>query len=177
MLPFRFELLGSGMLKFYLNHPFLLSLTLPGAEERAQKEAAKKEQELLRQKQKEQQELMEAQEKSCKENVEQIQKKMVQEREQLIREQNMMLEKQLQVGLLILLVVLVPQAVGESCQPGQGSNMIIIYIIAKESPLPGVIFHEVFEFFSLCRLWRHQVFCCSFGVLRLQWFGLQTWDI
>ncbi|XP_052055423.1 guanylate-binding protein 6-like [Apodemus sylvaticus] len=66
------------------------------AEERAQKEAAEKEQELLRQKQKEQQELMEAQEKSHKENLEQLRKKLVQEREQLIKDQNMMLEKQLQ---------------------------------------------------------------------------------
>ena len=43
---------------------------------------------------------MEAQEKSHKENLEQLRKKLVQEREQLIREQNMMLEKKLQVGLL-----------------------------------------------------------------------------
>ncbi|XP_052591551.1 guanylate-binding protein 6-like [Peromyscus californicus insignis] len=66
------------------------------AEERAQKEAAEKEQELLRQKQKEQQQLMEAQERSHKENLEQLRTKLVQEREQLIKDHKMMLEKQLQ---------------------------------------------------------------------------------
>ncbi|XP_005359731.1 guanylate-binding protein 6-like [Microtus ochrogaster] len=66
------------------------------AEERAQKEAAEKEQDLLRQKQEEQQQLMEAQERSHKENLEQLRTKLVQEREQLIRDQKKMLEKQLQ---------------------------------------------------------------------------------
>ncbi|XP_007641529.1 guanylate-binding protein 6 [Cricetulus griseus] len=66
------------------------------AEERAQKEAAEKEQELLRQKQKEQQQLMEAQERSHKENLEQLRTKLVQERQQLIKDQEKMLEKQLQ---------------------------------------------------------------------------------
>ncbi|XP_052054784.1 guanylate-binding protein 6-like [Apodemus sylvaticus] len=66
------------------------------AEERAQKEAAEKELELLRQKQKEQQQLMEAQEKSLKENLEQIRKKLEQAREQLTKDLNMMLKKQLQ---------------------------------------------------------------------------------
>ncbi|XP_059131292.1 guanylate-binding protein 6-like [Peromyscus eremicus] len=66
------------------------------AEERAQKEAAEKEQELLRQKQKEQQQLMEAQERSHKENLEQLRTKLVQEREQLIKDHKTMLEKQLQ---------------------------------------------------------------------------------
>ncbi|KAL1790106.1 guanylate-binding protein 6-like, partial [Sigmodon hispidus] len=66
------------------------------AEERAQKEAAEKEQELLRQKQKEQQQLMEAQEKSHKENLEQLRTKLVQEREQLIKDHETMLQKQLQ---------------------------------------------------------------------------------
>lgn len=65
------------------------------AEERTQREAAEKEQELLRQKQREQQQLMEAQEKSNKENLEQLREKLVQERKQLIEEHNMMLEKQL----------------------------------------------------------------------------------
>lgn len=65
------------------------------AEERTQREAAEKEQELLRQKQREQQQLMEAQEKSHKENLEQLREKVVQERKQLIEEHNMMLEKQL----------------------------------------------------------------------------------
>ncbi|XP_076402946.1 guanylate-binding protein 6-like [Peromyscus maniculatus bairdii] len=66
------------------------------AEERAQKEAAEKEQELLRQKQKEQQQLMEAQERSHKENLEQLRMKLVQEREQLIKDHETMLDKQLQ---------------------------------------------------------------------------------
>ncbi|XP_040603486.1 LOW QUALITY PROTEIN: guanylate-binding protein 6 [Mesocricetus auratus] len=66
------------------------------AEERAQKEAAEKEQELLRQKQKEQQQMMEAQERSHKENLEQLRTKLEQEREQLIKDQKVMLEKQLQ---------------------------------------------------------------------------------
>ncbi|XP_036056247.1 guanylate-binding protein 6-like [Onychomys torridus] len=66
------------------------------AEERAQKEAAEKEQELLRQKQKEQQQLMEAQERSHKENLEQLRTKVEQEREQLIKDHERMLEKQLQ---------------------------------------------------------------------------------
>ncbi|XP_021017895.1 guanylate-binding protein 6-like isoform X2 [Mus caroli] len=65
------------------------------AEERAQKVAAEKEQELLRQKQKEQQEYMEAQEKSHKENIEQLRKKLMQEREQDIKDHDMMLKKQL----------------------------------------------------------------------------------
>nr|XP_048303099.1 guanylate-binding protein 6-like isoform X2 [Myodes glareolus] len=72
------------------------------AEERAQKEAAEKEQELLRQKQKEQQQLMEAQERSHKENLEQLRTKLVQEREQLIKDQKKMLEKQLQAQKALL---------------------------------------------------------------------------
>ena len=60
----------------------LFLLILPGAEERAQKEVAEKEQELLRQKQKEQQKYMEAQEKRNKENLEQLRRKLEQEREQ-----------------------------------------------------------------------------------------------
>nr|XP_042113693.1 guanylate-binding protein 6 isoform X2 [Peromyscus maniculatus bairdii] len=72
------------------------------AEERAQKEAAEKEQELLRQKQKEQQQLMEAQERSHKENLEQLRTKLVQEREQLIKDHKTMLEKQLQAQKALL---------------------------------------------------------------------------
>ncbi|KAL6031849.1 hypothetical protein STEG23_003154, partial [Scotinomys teguina] len=72
------------------------------AEERAQKEAAEKEQELLRQKQKEQQQLLEAQERSHKENLEQLRTKLVQEREQLIKDHNMMLEKKLQEQKAVL---------------------------------------------------------------------------
>ncbi|KAK7816464.1 hypothetical protein U0070_007881, partial [Myodes glareolus] len=63
------------------------------AEERAQKEAAEKEQELLRQKQEEQQQLMVAQERSHKENLEQLRTKLIQEHEQLIKENKIMLEK------------------------------------------------------------------------------------
>ncbi|XP_026640837.1 guanylate-binding protein 7-like [Microtus ochrogaster] len=66
------------------------------AEERAQREAAEKEQELLRQKQEEQQQLIEAQERSHKENLEQLKMKLMQEREQLIKEHEIMLENQLQ---------------------------------------------------------------------------------
>ncbi|XP_038200999.2 guanylate-binding protein 6-like [Arvicola amphibius] len=72
------------------------------AEERAQKEAAEKEQELLRQKQEDQQQLMEAQERSHKENLEQLRTKLVQEREQLIKDQKKMLEKQLQAQKALL---------------------------------------------------------------------------
>ena len=118
--------LGYGMLVFYLNHHFVYPASL-GAEKHTKKEAAEKEQDLLRQKQKEQQEYMEAQEKRNKENLEQLRRKLMQEREQLIKDHNMMLEKLMKVGLLILLVVLVPQAVGESCQPGHGKNTVIIY--------------------------------------------------
>jgi competence protein ComGC len=98
----------------------LFLLILPGAEERAQKEVAEKEQELLRQKQKEQQEYMEAQEKRNKENLEQLRRKLMQEREQDIKDHDMMLEKQLKVEPLILLLVLVHQ-------PGHGMNTVVIY--------------------------------------------------
>nr|NP_001034736.3 guanylate binding protein 11 [Mus musculus]AAI11040.1 Predicted gene, EG634650 [Mus musculus] len=63
------------------------------AEKCTNKEAAEKEQDLLRQKQKEQQKYMEAQEKRNKENLEQLRRKLMQEREQLIKDHNMMLEK------------------------------------------------------------------------------------
>ncbi|EDL20211.1 mCG14319, isoform CRA_d [Mus musculus] len=63
------------------------------AEKHTKKEAAEKEQDLLRQKQKEHQEYMEAQEKRNKENLEQLRRKLEQEREQLIKDHNMMLEK------------------------------------------------------------------------------------
>ncbi|XP_005372159.1 guanylate-binding protein 6 [Microtus ochrogaster] len=66
------------------------------AEERAQREAAEKEQELLRQKQEEQQQLMEAQERSHKENHEQLRIKLIQERDQLIEDHKIILENQLQ---------------------------------------------------------------------------------
>ncbi|XP_041497910.1 guanylate-binding protein 6-like [Microtus oregoni] len=66
------------------------------AEERAQKEAAEKEQELLKQKQEELQQEIEAQERSHEENIEQLKMKLMQEREQLIKEHKIMLETELQ---------------------------------------------------------------------------------
>jgi uncharacterized membrane protein (DUF106 family) len=128
MFFFIFELLFGLWNVNILLEPSLSSLlNLLGAEKCTNKEAAEKEQDLLRQKQKEQQKYMEAQEKRNKENLEQLRRKLMQEREQLIKDHNMMLEKLMKVGLLILLVVLVPQAVGESCQPGHGKNTVIIY--------------------------------------------------
>ncbi|XP_008849856.1 guanylate-binding protein 4 [Nannospalax galili] len=67
------------------------------AAERAQKEAAEKEQELLKQKQKELEQVMVAQEKSHRENVAQLQRKMETERENILREQEKMLEHKLKV--------------------------------------------------------------------------------
>ncbi|XP_025244161.1 guanylate-binding protein 6 [Theropithecus gelada] len=67
------------------------------AVDRAKKEAAEKEQELLKQKLQEQQQQMEAQEKSLKENIAQLKEKLQMEREHLLREQNMMLEHKLKV--------------------------------------------------------------------------------
>ena len=116
MLPLRFELFfGFWNIDILLDPSLSSLLNLPGSEERTKKEAAEKEQDLLRQKQKEQQEYMEAQEKSHKENLEQLRRKLEQEREQLIKDHDMMLEKQLKVEPLILLLVLVHQAAGESC--------------------------------------------------------------
>ncbi|XP_052591558.1 guanylate-binding protein 6-like isoform X2 [Peromyscus californicus insignis] len=85
------------------------------AEERAQKEAAEKEQELLRQKQKEQQQLMEAQERSHKENLEQLRTKLVQEREQLIKDHKTMLEKQLQILLAWQVAMARPEMMAPIC--------------------------------------------------------------
>lgn len=128
MFFFIFELLFGLWNVNILLEPSLSSLlNLLGAEKCTNKEAAEKEQDLLRQKQKEHQEYMEAQEKRNKENLEQLRRKLEQEREQLIKDHNMMLKKQLKVGLFILMVVLVTQAVGESCQPGHMKNTIIIY--------------------------------------------------
>lgn len=82
----------------------LLTLVSPlsnlcGTAERAQKEAAEKEQELLRQKQKELQQVMEAQERSYKENVAQLHEKMETERKNILREQEEKLEHKLKVRL------------------------------------------------------------------------------
>ncbi|XP_031231547.1 guanylate-binding protein 4-like isoform X2 [Mastomys coucha] len=65
--------------------------------ERAQKEAAEKEQELLRQREKELQQVMEAQERSYKENMAQLREKMETERENILREQEQMLEHKLKI--------------------------------------------------------------------------------
>ncbi|XP_012880106.1 PREDICTED: guanylate-binding protein 4-like [Dipodomys ordii] len=73
------------------------------AAERAKKEAAEKERELLKQKQKEQEQLMEAQERSYKENMAQLQKKWEIERENILKEQEEMLEHKLKVQELLLM--------------------------------------------------------------------------
>uniref|UniRef100_A0A2K6T6H1 Guanylate binding protein 4 n=1 Tax=Saimiri boliviensis boliviensis TaxID=39432 RepID=A0A2K6T6H1_SAIBB len=65
------------------------------AVERSMREAAEKEQDLLKQKQKEQQQIMEAQERSFRENVAQLEKKMESERENLLREHERTLEHKL----------------------------------------------------------------------------------
>ncbi|XP_054576787.1 guanylate-binding protein 6-like isoform X1 [Eptesicus fuscus] len=67
------------------------------AVERAKKEAAEKEQELLRQKLQEQQQEMEAQKRSLEENILQLKEKLERDRENILREQNMMLEHKLKV--------------------------------------------------------------------------------
>ncbi|XP_014315053.1 LOW QUALITY PROTEIN: guanylate-binding protein 6-like [Myotis lucifugus] len=67
------------------------------AAEPAKKEAAEKEQELLRQKLQEQQQQMEAQKRSIEENILQIKEKLERDRENLLREQNMMLEHKLKI--------------------------------------------------------------------------------
>lgn len=65
--------------------------------ERAQKEAAEKEQELLRQKQKELQQVMESQERSYKENIAQLHEKMETERKNILEKQEEMLAHKLKV--------------------------------------------------------------------------------
>lgn len=65
--------------------------------ERAQKEAAEKEQELLRQKQKELQQVMESQERSYKENIVQLHEKMETERKNILEKQEEMLAHKLKV--------------------------------------------------------------------------------
>ncbi|KAM5323996.1 guanylate-binding protein 6 isoform 4-T5 [Glossophaga mutica] len=67
------------------------------AAERARKEAAEKEQELMRQKLKEQEQQMEADRRSLEEHMAQLKEKLEQDRESMIREQNMMLEHKLKV--------------------------------------------------------------------------------
>uniref|UniRef100_A0A8C7C0T5 GB1/RHD3-type G domain-containing protein n=1 Tax=Neovison vison TaxID=452646 RepID=A0A8C7C0T5_NEOVI len=67
------------------------------AEEWVSKEAAEREQEMLKQKLLEQQQHMEAQEKTLQENIDQLKEKLENERENLIKEQNMILEHKLKV--------------------------------------------------------------------------------
>ncbi|XP_058572647.1 guanylate-binding protein 6-like [Neofelis nebulosa] len=67
------------------------------AAERASKEAAEKEQEVLRQKLLEQEQQIEAQQRSLQENIAQLKEKMERETENIIKEQNMMLEHKLKV--------------------------------------------------------------------------------
>uniref|UniRef100_A0A8B9WCQ0 GB1/RHD3-type G domain-containing protein n=1 Tax=Bos mutus grunniens TaxID=30521 RepID=A0A8B9WCQ0_BOSMU len=67
------------------------------AAECAKKDAAEREQELLREKQNEEKQKMEAQERSFKENLAQLQEKMDRERENLLREQQTMLEHKLKM--------------------------------------------------------------------------------
>ncbi|XP_055260114.1 guanylate-binding protein 6-like isoform X2 [Moschus berezovskii] len=67
------------------------------AAECAKKEAAEREQELLREKQNEEEQKMEAQERSFIENLAQLQEKTDSERENLLREQEMMLEHKLKM--------------------------------------------------------------------------------
>ena len=69
------------------------------AEERARKEAAERERELLRQKQYEQQQQMEAQDRSLRENIAQLRRKLERERENFEKEQERLLEHRLKVSL------------------------------------------------------------------------------
>ncbi|XP_045705494.1 guanylate-binding protein 6-like [Phyllostomus hastatus] len=67
------------------------------AEERARKEAAEKEQELMKQKLQEQEQQMEAQKRSHEEHISQLKEKLKQDSENMIKEQTMMLEHKLKV--------------------------------------------------------------------------------
>ncbi|XP_036204924.1 guanylate-binding protein 6-like [Myotis myotis] len=67
------------------------------AAERAKKEAAEKEQELMRQKLQEQRQQMDAQKRSLEENILQLKEKMERDRETIVREQNMILEHKLKI--------------------------------------------------------------------------------
>nr|XP_031321403.1 guanylate-binding protein 6-like [Camelus dromedarius]XP_031321404.1 guanylate-binding protein 6-like [Camelus dromedarius] len=67
------------------------------AVERAQKEAAEREQELLKEKLNEQQQKLEMQERSMKENLAQLEEKMDREREDLLRQQDRLLEHMLKM--------------------------------------------------------------------------------
>lgn len=113
---------------------FLLS-NLPGAVERAKKEAAEKEQEMLRQRLQEQQQQMEAQKKSLQENIDQLEKKLAWERENLLREQNMILEHKLKVSTAMASGVLdghqcaTPERFGCRSQQDVEGSIIALYCL------------------------------------------------
>uniref|UniRef100_A0A8C7CCB3 GB1/RHD3-type G domain-containing protein n=1 Tax=Neovison vison TaxID=452646 RepID=A0A8C7CCB3_NEOVI len=88
------------------------------AEERLSKEAAEREQEMLKQKLLEQQQQMEAQQRSLQENLVHLEEKMKKERENLIKEQNMILEHKLKVSLPMALVMLGGPSSGTSGKDG-----------------------------------------------------------
>lgn len=104
---------------------------LPGAEERARKEAAEKEQELMRQKLQEQQQQMEAQKRSLEENMFQLKEKLERDRENYIREQNKMLEHKLKVSLAVASVLLHGHCPGTS-----GGLEKVTARSWREAPLP-----------------------------------------
>uniref|UniRef100_A0A8C7C2S6 GB1/RHD3-type G domain-containing protein n=1 Tax=Neovison vison TaxID=452646 RepID=A0A8C7C2S6_NEOVI len=88
------------------------------SEERLSKEAAEREQEMLKQKLLEQQQQMEAQQRSLQENLVHLEEKMKKERENLIKEQNMILEHKLKVSLPMALVMLGGPSSGTSGKDG-----------------------------------------------------------
>lgn len=102
------------MVEIRLHLHFLPLSNLPGAAERARKEAAEKEQELMAQKLKEQEQQMEAQRKSLEENIAQLKEKLERDRENIIREQNMMLEHKLKVSPAVASVMLEGHCPGPS---------------------------------------------------------------
>uniref|UniRef100_A0A8C7C3K4 GB1/RHD3-type G domain-containing protein n=1 Tax=Neovison vison TaxID=452646 RepID=A0A8C7C3K4_NEOVI len=93
-------------------------LFTPEKKERLSKEAAEREQEMLKQKLLEQQQQMEAQQRSLQENLVHLEEKMKKERENLIKEQNMILEHKLKVSLPMALVMLGGPSSGTSGKDG-----------------------------------------------------------
>ena len=86
--------------------------------EQVRKEAAEREQELLKQKLLEQQQQMEAQERTLKENIVQLKEKMERERENILKEQSMILEHKLKVSLAMALAMLGGPSSGTSGKDG-----------------------------------------------------------
>uniref|UniRef100_A0A8C4PV67 Guanylate binding protein family member 6 n=1 Tax=Equus asinus asinus TaxID=83772 RepID=A0A8C4PV67_EQUAS len=99
------------------------------------KEAAEKEQEMLRQRLQEQQQQMEAQKKSLQENIDQLEKKLAWERENLLREQNMILEHKLKVSTAMASGVLdghqcaTPERFGCRSQQDVEGSIIALYCL------------------------------------------------